>query len=315
MRPWCHPVLRRETRKYLVLLHRSRGAACHGSKVRQTLSRHPDRFFSAGPSMASDIRRRGGIVQHPDQLRLFDAGPAVGHAQGVRVQPPFSAAGHVQFTYDASPSVFGPRTGSGPLVAALDTNLLIHVEQSFEAVESDFGFGAWVDPAAWDGPVPSLRDLFKLWFWRDIRWYVSPLIGEDARKPLDLNRERRRRRMVEKLQADFAFRGAFEQAGDAVPQGWPRRVHALLPQGHDRELVSDALAMGCHCFLTEDQGILRKRPDLAALGIMVLRPSKLLHRLWDSGELAVERSAPGPLVPDLLSMSHFYGLVEHEPHT
>ncbi|HET7425476.1 MAG TPA: hypothetical protein VFJ50_00445 [Gemmatimonadales bacterium] len=82
----------------------------------------------------------------------------------------------------------------------------------------------------------------------------------------------------------------------------------LLLAGYDGELVADALLDGCHVFVTENRGILNHARLIYGWGLAVMRPAELLDALEESGELQAEGNYD--LVPDLLSLSHFYAIPE-----
>jgi len=95
---------------------------------------------------------------------------------------PQGGMSHAQFDYGATPSVFFGRTGWGPLIVCLDTNLLIHLAQNHDEIGGSFGFdGQGFCPELWDDPVRALHDLFLLWFWRDVRFFLPPEQMKDGR--------------------------------------------------------------------------------------------------------------------------------------
>lgn len=268
-------------------------------------------------------------------MQLFDDAPfAQAPPARPRREPDATAwcggLSHPQFEYDRARAVFGSRPGHGPLLIAPDTNLLIDLVDAFDQVESHFGLAGPLPRGDHDDPVAALRDLFALWFFRDVRWVVDDEYLLDARKPLSPERRRGRERVVAALRADLADRGGLERATanwdlDADTRAelaaWRAddehrrrsaaalapRIEALLPRA-DGRLVAGAVRAGCHVFLTEDRGILGRGPRLFAWGIAALRPGELLDRLEAAGELDSGRADNGGLVPDLRSLAHFYAL-------
>jgi hypothetical protein len=238
---------------------------------------------------------------------------------------------HLQFEYRRSRSVFGSRGGWGPLLITPDTNILIDLVDAFDSVESHFGLAGPVPPGDREDPVDALRELFALWFCRDVRWVISDLYLVDSRKPLSTTRQADRERVLDALRLDLYDRGGLERAGvdrDLAEENCERlrdwiaedaqareaakplavRAEHMLP-GCDGRLVADALRLGSHVFLTEDCGILAHARSLFGWGLSILRPSELLRSLEDTGELDDAFSGAGmDLVPDLLPLSRFYAI-------
>lgn len=238
---------------------------------------------------------------------------------------------HPQFEFSRVRAVFGNRDGWGPLLLAPDTNLLIHLVDAFESIESHFGIAAPVPAGDRSDPVEALRELFAHWFHRDIRWVIFESYITDSRKPLPPDVTAERMRVLTALSTDLADRGgtkratstwdlsdderdilerwdAADRAACATAAGFAAKATSLLP-GYDGRLVSEALATGCHVFLTEDRGILRHARTLFGWGISVLRPGELLDLLAEAGELH-RPATEYQLAPDLLSLSRFYAISE-----
>jgi hypothetical protein len=234
---------------------------------------------------------------------------------------------HPQFEYDRARAVFGNRSGWGPLLILPDTNLLIHLVEAFDSVESHFGIPIPLPPGDHNDPVAALRDLFALWFHRDLRWVVSEQYLHDASKPLSERRQADRRRVLDALHRDLMSRGGTQRASvewdladdeRAAYEQWcaddehsrrsatalTTRAEELLP-GYDGRLAADALRQGCHVFLTEDRGILKRAGVLFGWGLTAMRPGTLLDRLDEAGEFRPDSSG---LVPDLLSLAQFYAI-------
>jgi hypothetical protein len=206
----------------------------------------------------------------------------------------------VQFEYDRVPNVFQVQRGWGPLIAAADTNILVHY---WENAETIWAGSDELEPSSWADPAIALRDLITVWMWRDIRFYVSPLQLEDARKKLTAERARIREAVLDGFYADFHERGG------SIPAWSPSDAAPFIGSKPDRALVEDALANGCHVFLTEDKrDVLRHREKLCGLGIVPLRPRELLHELLVAEELTFTRCASG-LVPDSHSWTHLIAAV------
>jgi hypothetical protein len=229
---------------------------------------------------------------------------------------------HVQFAYDATPGVFFARTGWGPLIVCLDTNLLIYLAQNLDEVGGSFGFdGGGFTPETWEDPVRALHDVFLLWFWRDVRFYLPPEQMNDGR--LTVERARSRQSILDAFAEDFWERGGFarashvagEQVEDGedlqIPRCWPASFEQTLPGKMDGVLVRAAANAGAHVFLTTDEGVLRRAQAMRRFSLAILSPQELLLDLDESGELS--RAADGEaLAPDLKSLAHFYAVFPQE---
>lgn len=215
-----------------------------------------------------------------------------------------------------------------------DTNVLIDLVDAYESVESHFGIAGPLPSGDRESSIDALRELFALWFHRDIRWVLSELYLRDSRKKqLPAAVLAGRRRVFDALCADVQDRGGLdrnvvwsvEDARRADLEGWcsdDARARAVVEpfaiqaesrlRGTDGRLVGAALRSGVHVFLTEDRGVLAECELLYAWGLSVLRPRELLDALDDAGELGPGRIG-GPafeLAPDLLSLSRFYAIAE-----
>jgi hypothetical protein len=270
------------------------------------------------------------------ELRLFDDVP---FATRPPARPRFDSPrrewsgslSHPQFEYERTRAVFGNRAGWGPLLIAPDTNLLIDLVDAFDSVESHFGIAGPLPFGDRTDRVSALRDLFALWFHRDIRWVISQHYLDDAKKPLSAARRADRRRVMEALGQDLADRGGIHRGSHdwdlddherADREQWDiedeRSRIAVDPfaaqaesmlTGHDGLLVADALRNGCHVFLTEDRGVLARAQTLFGWGIAAVRPGELLDALDEGGELGPEAGAPGwAPAPDLSSLARFYAI-------
>ncbi len=236
---------------------------------------------------------------------------------------PEGGMSHPQFFYEDTPDLFFARTGWGPLIVCLDTNLLIHLAQNLDEIGGSFGFdGHGFAPELWGDPVRALHDLFILWFWRDVRFFLTPEQMHDGR--LNTERAHRRESILDAFAQDFWQRGGFDRASHVagervklgidldIPLKWPPSLAAVLPPSMDGMLVGAALSAGAHVFLSTDQRhVLSRATDLRRFSIAVMSPGELLHALETSGEL--ERVPSGdPLLPDLQSLAHFYAVAPED---
>ena len=259
------------------------------------------------------------VGMNPDSFAIVERG-SIGW-------PPMqtSACGRYGFWRERTPAVFGSRIGVGPLVVALDTAILISLREELSAVEEGAGlvFGPlWSDRHE---AVDSLRDLVQLWWWRDVRFWVSGIHLADARRPLSRERGRAREAAVRELERDFLERGGFDvllvQGVEVVDkpcalhsaawarEGAPgRETSGRQPRGlRDRQLVAAAQSAGCHVFLTSDKGILKCRDAYSRKGLAILSPAGLMARLEDAGELGDTPGSMEAPSPDLSAIGRLYG--------
>lgn len=280
--------------------------------------------------------RRCAIAPRPGQLRFFDSeveggeagraydGAAIVDDDEVVGWPAIetSHCGRGGFWRGRSPSVFGNRAGVGPLVVMPDTNILISIREQLDEVEE-----ALILHPLWsarDEPVDALRDLVQLWWWRDLRFAVTPLHMADSDESLTEARQRAREDAVRELGRDYLERGGLESVvGDELSvEDAPCALHSIPPASlrsgsepagqrrwprgeRDRKLVEAAYDAGCHVFLTADKGILKCSSSLFPQGLAIMSPTQLLDALDDSGELDGTRGGHF-LLPDLSTLSRLY---------
>jgi hypothetical protein len=291
--------------------------------------------------MLDDLHRDPDVVCtctriHPNQLRMFDTEiyfvePAYGRygQHLIPGHPRESLAGKIGFDRDLTRDVFRWRSGGGPLIACLDTSILIWLVDEIERMEE--GIGLITAPLLggdWNDEVESVRAILYLWQFRDIRLFVSDHYLSDGK--LTETRSRVRRRVHDELALDFAMRGGFDEYEDEtdefdfesreernefgrfsfgcpVHSRQPSRLIGLLakwPHSKDRPLLADALRQECDVFLTFDKGVLACAEAFAPFGLTLLSPTELLERLDRDGQLDVVPDWP----VDLDAVARFYGI-------
>jgi hypothetical protein len=210
----------------------------------------------------------------------------------------------------------------GPLIAFPDTAILISLHQEVEEAGAFTLRPLWCDRR---DPVGALHNLVQLWWYRDVRFRVSPSHLIDAKNPMTPQREAARQAAVRELDQDFHERGGYEpQVGDVPVEDEPCALHSVpvhpapdlatltidppLPQrGLDKQLVFDALDSECHVFLTTDKKILRCHRYFMNLGLAIFSPAQLLEELETTGELDDCDTPVNSPMPDLTALARFYG--------
>lgn len=277
-----------------------------------------------------------------DQLALFDLSPDPGIRVGevidgssvlaTRSFPHWpridtSACGRPGFWRPRTPAIFGCRSGVGPLLVFPDTAILISLHQEMEEAGAFTLRPQWSDS---HDPVDALRDLVQLWWYRDVRFRVSPTHLRDAQKPMTPQQKLARQSAVRELDQDFRERGEYEpQVRDVSVDDQPCALHSVpvctaadlsafspeppLPKrGQDERLVFEALQEGCHLFVTADKKILRCHRSFMNMGLAILSPAQLLEELDASGELDDCNTPLNSPSPDLSALARFYGAFASE---
>jgi hypothetical protein len=187
------------------------------------------------------------------------------------------------FCHAALPSLV-PSGYHGPLVVALDSNVLIDLQEHGAALMNDEPLPEHVladDVYAAD--LASLAHLLNLWLLRDIRFVVTPRSKTDAKKVSE-RFLKRRLPAIDAIAESLAFQTgdwatpAPSHSGPLTPSG----NETGLPSGADRELVLEAQAIGAHVFLTRDHEVL-ERTALAGPAMAVIPPRVLAEELERGG--------------------------------
>ncbi|MFJ6004026.1 hypothetical protein [Arthrobacter sp. NPDC092385] len=145
----------------------------------------------------------------------------------------------------------------GPLIMALDSNILIDLRQHGSALlNGDQITGL---DAGYEEDLDGLARILDLWMVRDIRFIVTPRSLTDARKRTERFRVSQAP-AVEAIAESLAFQvGNWDEAVNMSPPPCSSIGEEKgLPSGADRDLVLEAQAIGAHIFLTRDKRILTK---------------------------------------------------------
>jgi hypothetical protein len=216
------------------------------------------------------------------------------------------------FCYSAVPELFNAKGGHGPLLAALDTNVVIYLQKYGNAIlEGDItgNMDPWLE-----NQLGHLGTILNMWLVRDIRFVVLPRGFTDYKKypktAYGEDRLRRRQDALTKIIAALRFQmqewddsqnnsetmsgaesiSAGDLAGDLVTD------LDKIPAGADRELVFEALINDVDVFLTCDRKIIAASTDFGARGLTLATPRSLCEVLLDKSELALFTS--GRMVHD-----------------
>jgi hypothetical protein len=192
-----------------------------------------------------------------------------------RVLHEVSTAGGLGFCHAALPDLLAPGY-HGPLVVALDSNVLIDLQEHGSEMLND---DIQVADEKYAEELQCLGTLLNLWMLRDIRFVVTPRARTDAKRDLPGFD-----RLIDGLAESLAF-----QYGDwsyPAPQNGPRPSlvggeHGL-PEGADRDLVLEAQAVGAQVFLTRDRRVLRQAA-LTGPAMRIWAPSELADDLVIAG--------------------------------
>lgn len=183
----------------------------------------------------------------------------------------------------------------GPLVVAMDSSILIDLQEHGNAILNG---AVDVEEPKYVKQLVSLGWVLDVWLSRDIRFIVTPRSYTDAKK-ITARFTSRRAPTIQALAESLVF-----QMGDWLeppPSEWTNlradgRVHGL-PNNADRDLVTEAVAVGAHVFLTRDDRLIA-RVSISGGRLRVCMPSELERELRDaevnhfSGGLCNDSSCP-----------------------
>jgi len=167
----------------------------------------------------------------------------------------------------------------GPLVIALDTSVLLDLQQHGNQLLN----GETPDVEdRYRKELEGLGGLIDLWLIRDIRFVLTPRVLSDGERITSRQIDRREAAMDALTTALVFQRGTWRDL--ELPP------HALVPigeetglsHGADRDLVLEAQSFGAHVFLTRDRALARK-VRLNGPALSVLTPSILWDELVIAG--------------------------------
>ncbi|QGN34467.1 hypothetical protein [Microlunatus sp. Gsoil 973] len=185
-----------------------------------------------------------------------------------------TADGGIGFCHDAVPALLPPGY-HGPLVVALDSNVLIDLQQHGAELINAADLEV---PEDYKGELLALGAIVDIWMLRDIRFIVTPRSRTDAKR-LSERFLATRGPAVDALAQSLAF-----QCGDwSVPAPSEGSLPALgsvtgIPDGADRDLLLEAQAAGAHVFLTRDEQVITAA-SVEGPVLRILRPTGLADEL------------------------------------
>lgn len=201
------------------------------------------------------------------------------------------------YCYDFDRGLFAGAEGllDGPLVIALDSNVLIDIEShGMELFDDNLGDSI---PQKSRSNLIALADLLEAWLVRDIRFIVVPPTREDFKRTPTPDRLRSRDRFFSAVEEALTFQ--LDDWGEAEDRlAWTREpdlavAQALMrvPDDLDRAMVEGAWACGADVFLTQDRRLLSAMKSFPEGFPNVCSPADLSARLFAASSLA---SAVGP---------------------
>ncbi|MDU0366881.1 hypothetical protein RWH45_06610 [Microbacterium sp. KSW4-17] len=175
----------------------------------------------------------------------------------------------------------------GPLLIALDSNIILDLEQHGTAIlnqEQVDGIDSELQ-----AELAALGAILDLWMVRDIRFIVLPRTRDDYRKPPPPARMKEREQLFEQIEAALTFQTGdwgqeherFVGAREMAPEA-SELIDSVSPL--DGRMLTSAWNAGVDVFLTRDAKVLAACEDSEPPFPAVLAPSGLVNRLSTLGE-------------------------------
>jgi hypothetical protein len=191
------------------------------------------------------------------------------------------------FDYSFANILFSGRRGSGPLLVALDTNLVL----DYYSFGSAFWLGQpYAGVSAADSKyldeLDCLSLILALLVVRDIRLIVQPETLRDAKKVVSAERQLARRVAFDQFthamehfsDCDEDFETSRQQTL-ALPDSVLDDALAQIPGALDRMMVSAAHRTGAHVFMTRDDRVINAREHFRPLGLYIGSPGDVFEEL------------------------------------
>jgi hypothetical protein len=221
------------------------------------------------------------------------------------------------FQYEDCPEVFSGRNGYGALRVAWDTNILIDYAKYAQVIWEDREFNLPAMEERYQEELIALRETMNLWMLRDIRIRMSSRQIWDAKlrldnKPKELwerEREKFRKTQAIRLWQLEHFHAALSCISLDAEIDANVEPFAILPDESsnddwDKSLLEEAIATGCHVFLTGDRKLKKRLQRMARDSyVAILSPTGLLDSLAEADELSLAKIGQY-LMPDSHKFTH-----------
>lgn len=189
-----------------------------------------------------------------------------------------TADGGVGFCHEAIPDLL-PSGYHGPLVVALDSNVLIDLQQHGADLLTDEELRV---EEGYAEELLALGSIVDIWMIRDIRFIVTPRCRTDAKR-LSERFLATRGPAIDALAQSLAFQyGDWRIAAPSERSLPPLGSVSGIPDGADRDLLVEAQAVGAHVFLTRDEQVLTAA-SVEGPALSILRPTDLAEDLIMGG--------------------------------
>ncbi|MGH9446401.1 MAG: hypothetical protein ACRD3O_11845 [Terriglobia bacterium] len=207
------------------------------------------------------------------------------------------------FQYEDCPDVFLGRGGYGALRIAWDTNILIDYAKYGELMWADDEFNPPVAEERYQEELVALNEIMQLWMLRDIRIRMPFRQIDDAKLRLankpqevwDQEIEQFERSQVVRLWQLEQFHAALACVSldteiDSNVEAFQTLPEESSNDDWDKSLLEEAIATGCHVFLTGDRKLKKRLSRLAHDSfVVVLSPTDLLDSLAEADELSLAK--------------------------
>ena len=218
------------------------------------------------------------------------------------------------FFYENCSEIFLGRSGYGPLRIAWDTNILIDYAEFGDLIwgpEDDEGyeFDPPIQETRYRQELVALYKLVQLWMMRDIRVRAPQRQIDDAQRELSESQWEIRATQLHHFLAAVQCTLLDEDSLENVAP-FPALPEGSTGDEWDSSLVSEAVATGCHVFLTRDDGLRRRLSQTAREScLVIMSPYALVKALEDAGELGW--GGEGYVMPDNHKWLHFMKATKH----
>jgi hypothetical protein len=207
------------------------------------------------------------------------------------------------FQYESCPEVFSGRTGYGALRVAWDTNVLIDYAKYGQLIWEDDEFNPLIEEGRYREQLIALSELLNIWMLRDIRIRMPFRQIDDARRRLDDETLELRLWQLEQFHAAFTC-VSLDTAIDENVEAFETLPEESSNDDWDKTLVEEAIATGCHVFLTRDRRLkTRLGPTARNSFVVILTPTDLLDFLAEADELSIDKTGQW-ILPDTHKFSH-----------